>query len=291
MLSLEHDTRPEAARPTASIRYVSPDYFATVGTPVRAGRAFTESDRSHPVVVLSERAAKALWPNESAIGKRIWPGSNDTISEVIGVVADVRTTSLEQEGTLTAYQPYWARNTPQTSTLLVRTAGDPASLAPAVRRELRALAPTVPVSRIRTMSDIMSAAIAQRRFQLFVLALFATTALVTASVGIYGVVAHSLRRRTSELGVRMALGARPADVQRQVLREGLSPVAVGLAAGLSLSIALGGAVRALLFGVHPNDPVTLAGVAAVLTIVAAVACWVPARRATRMDIVRALRKD
>jgi putative ABC transport system permease protein len=290
MLSLEHDTRPAGQRPIASIRIVSPEYFRTVGTTLREGRFFSESDRAQRVVVLSERAAKALWPNESALGKLVWPGSNDSLSIVVGVVADVRTSSLEEEGSLAAYVPHWQRS-PIEATLLLRSTGDPAQIAATVRNELRTLAPAVPVSRMRTMSDVMSAAVAQRRFQLFVLALFAGTALLTASVGIYGVVAHSLRRRTSELGVRMALGARPVDVQLQVLREGLSPVAIGLAAGLTLSVALGGAVRALLFDVAPTDPVTLASVACTLSAVAAIACWIPARRATRMDLVRALRPE
>jgi predicted permease len=290
ILSLDNDPRPPGERPPASIRYVSPAYFAAVGTPLRDGRLFAEFDRARNVVVLSERTAQVLWPNERAVGKRLWPGSNDTIAEVIGVVADIRTTSLEKEGSLIAYLPYW-QNSPREAVLLVRTSADPALIAGAVRAELRAFAPAVPISRVRTMADVMSAAVAQRRFQLFVLALFAATALVTASVGIYGVVAHSLRRRTGELGVRMALGARPRDVQRLVLREGLSPVVVGLAAGLVLAVALGRAVRALLFGVAPTDPVTLAGVTIVLGVVAAVACWLAAWRATRMDLVRALRQD
>jgi predicted permease len=290
MLSLENDPRPAGQRPMASIRLVSPSYFDVIGTPLREGRVFDESDRSRHVVILSERAARTLWPNESAIGKRMWPGSNDSVSVVVGVVADVRTSGLEQEGTIIAYVPHWQRGV-LAATLLVRSAGDPAQLIGPVREGLRALAPGAPVSRTRTLAEVMAAALAQRRFQLLVLALFATTALATASVGIYGVVSQSLRRRTPELGVRMALGARPADVRLMVLREGLIPVAIGLAAGLTLSIALGGAVRALLFDVAPGDPLTLAGVALILALVAAVACWLPAQRATAMDLVRALRRD
>ena len=289
-LSLENDPRPPGQRPMASIRLVSPTYFDVIGTPLREGRVFDESDRSQHVVILSERAARALWPNESAIGKRMWPGSNDTVSVVVGVVADVRTSGLEQEGSMIAYVPHWQRGV-LAATLLVRSASDPAQLNGPVREVLRAIAPGAPVSRTRTLAEVMSAALAQRRFQLMVLALFATTALATASVGIYGVVSHSVRKRTPELGVRMALGARPADVRLMVLREGLLPVAIGLAAGLTLSIALGGAVRALLFDVAPGDPMTLAGVALLLALVAAVACWLPAQRATAMDLVRALRRD
>ena len=289
-LSLENDQHPESARPIASIRYVSPSYFGAVGTPLRRGRIFSDADRGHPVVVLSARAADALWPGENPIGRRMWPGSNDTLSDVVGVVDDIRTASLEKEGTLIAYVPYWQRP-PVSATLVLRTAVDPATVAGSARAVLRTVARTASVSRVRTMSDVMSAAIAQRRFQLLILALFAATALVTASVGIYGVVAHSLTRRTTELGVRMALGARPADVQRLVLRQGMLPVVTGLAVGLGISLLLGGSVRALLYEVSPTNPATLASVALVLGAVAAVACWLPARRATRMDLVRALRQE
>jgi predicted permease len=290
MLSLEHDTRAEMERPTANIRYVSPDYFATVGTPVRRGRPIAEADRGRGVVVLSERAARALWPGEDPIGKRVVPGSNDPVSEVVGVAADVRTSSLEREGSLVAYVPYWGR-LPSSGTILLRTASEPGSVAAAARAALRQVDPAVPVAAVRTMSQVVSAAVAARRFQLALLALFGITALVTASVGIYGVIAHSLARRTNEIGVRMALGARPADIQRLVLREGLTPVAAGLAAGIAIAVALSRAFRSLLFEVGPGDPLTLAGVAALLGLVAAAACYVPARRATAIGVVEALRLE
>src|SRR5919108_429141 len=289
-LSLEHDTRPNGARPTGSIRYVSPSYFEAVGTPVRLGRGFTDVDRTRPVVVLSAHAAAAMWPGQDPIGKRLWPGSNDTLSEVVGVVDDIRTASLEKEGMPIAYVPYW-QDPPVTATLILRTKLDPAQVAGSARAALRALAPSVPVSRVRTLSNVISAALAPRRFQLLVLALFAATALVTASVGIYGVVAHSLSRRTTEIGVRLALGARPAEVQGLVLRQGLTPVVIGLAAGIAGSLLLGGSLRALLYDVSPSDPATTGTVALVLVAVAAVACWLPARRATKMDLVQALRAD
>jgi hypothetical protein len=146
ILSLENDPRPPGERPPASIRYVSPAYFKAVGKPLREGRIFAESDRARSVVVLSERAAQSLWPDESPLGKRVWPGSNDTLAEVIGVVADVRTSSLEAEGTLIAYVPYW-QNAPVMATLLVRTAADPTTIAGTVRNELRALGPVLVFSK------------------------------------------------------------------------------------------------------------------------------------------------
>jgi putative ABC transport system permease protein len=279
-LSLEHDPKPESERPRANLRFVSPTYFATLGVPVRRGRSFTESDRSGTPIVLSERAARVLWPGEDPIGKRMIAGDDDRlVSEVVGVVADVKTSSLEQEGSLVGYLPYWQR-VPMHATILVRTAGDPGAMAAIARAELRSVDASVPVPRIRTMEQVVSAAVAQRRFQLVLLALFATTALIAASLGIYGVISHSLARRTNEIGIRMALGARPRDVHRLVLREGLTPVVLGLAAGCVASLALGRAFGSLLFEVRPSDPLMLLCVAALLSAVSTIACYVPARRAT-----------
>jgi predicted permease len=288
ILSLENDPRPTLQRNTANIRWVSPGYFDAMGTRIVRGRPFTSADRGRDVVVLSERAARALWPNEDPIGKRVVPGSNDPVSEVIGVAADVRTSSLEREGSLVAYVPYWNHVT-RTGSLLLRATADPAAVTPAVRARLRSLDPSVPVVKVRTMAQVVSESVATRRFQVALLALFALTALATASVGIYGVISHSLTRRTSEIGVRMALGARPADVRRLVLREGLTPVGIGLTAGIVASIALGRAFASLLFEVRPGDPLTLAIVAAVLALVATVACYVPARRAAAADVAGLLR--
>jgi predicted permease len=288
VLSDENDPRPTVERPTANIRWVSPGYFEAAGTRVLRGRAFTAADRGRDVVVLSQRAARALWPNEDPIGKRVFPGSNDPVSEVIGVAADVKTSSLEKEGSFVAYVPYW-NNVPARASILLRTAADPAAVTAVARAAIREVDASVPVVKARTMRQVVSESVATRRFQLALLALFALTALATASVGIYGVVSHSLARRTGEMGVRMALGARPADVRRLILREGLTPVVAGLAAGILLSLALGRVFASLLFEVRPSDPVTLGAVAAVLGVVAAVACYVPARRATSAELAELLR--
>jgi predicted permease len=287
-LSLENDTRSYGARPLANIRYVSPDYFATIETPLVRGRLFSDADRGRPVVVLSERAATALWPNETPLGRRTTPGSNDSLSTVIGVVADIRTSTLENDGSAVAYLPYWS-NPPFTATVLVRGRDRPEQLTSAIRAELRALAPTVPIGRIRTMPDVWSAATAHRRFQVLVLMVFAITAIVTAAVGIFGIVAHSLGTRTAEIGLRLALGAEPARVHRQVLREGLVPVVGGLAVGLALAVTLGNVAESLLFEVRPSDPITLAAVTAIILAVAGLACWLPARRATAAGVVRGWR--
>jgi putative ABC transport system permease protein len=268
---------------------VSPGYFSTIGTPLRAGRAFTVDDRSHRVVVLSERAARTLWPGESALGKRVFAGG-DGSCEVVGVVADVRTSSLEQEGSLVVYFPSW-EYPPSQGSIVVRTSGDPAGAAAAVRSAIRRVDPSVVVPKVRTMADVVSSAVAERRFQLSLLALFALMAVVTASVGIFGVISQSLASRTREIGVRMALGARPWDVHRLVLHEGLTPVACGLVLGALGSLALGRGVETLLFEVRPGDPVTLAAVCMLLGIVAVVACAIPARRATTSGVSVLLRAE
>ena len=290
MLSLENDPRPPVERPVGGIRWVSPTYFETMGTPVRRGRAFTDADRGRAVVILSERAAAALWPGEDPIGRRMVPGSNDPVAEVIGIVSDVRTSTLEKEGSVIAYIPAWQRG-PGEASILVRTTGDPGAVTSAARAVLRRIDPSVPIARTRTMEQIVSASVAARRFQVALLVVFAIMALITASVGIYGVISQSLASRTSEIGVRMALGARPADVHRLVLGEGLRPVAIGLTLGIAGSIALGQSVRSLLFEVRPADPVTLGAVVLILGAVAVIACAVPARRATSTGLTDMLRAE
>ena len=290
MLSLENDSRPVAERPAGGIRMVSPGFFETMGTPVLRGRAFAESDRGRDVVVLSERAAAALFPGEDAIGKRMVPGSNDPVAEVIGIVADVRTSTLEKQGSIIAYIPYWRRGT-AAATLLLRTVGDPAASTSAARTVLRRVDPAIPVAKARTMEQVVSAAVAQRRFQVTLLIMFAVMALLTASIGIYGVITQSLVSRMGEIGVRMALGAPPGRVQQLVMGEGMRPVAAGLALGIAASIALGRWIENLLFEVRPADLVTLVGVTVLLGAVALVACAIPAHRATRTDLVAMLRSE
>ena len=283
------DAGASGERPSANFRFVGPGYFAAVGTPLRRGRPIAAGDRGRRVAVVSERAARTLWPGESAVGKRVVAG-NDGPAEVVGVAADVRTSTLEEAGSLVVYLPAW-EYPPAQGTLVVRTRGDPAAAATAVRAALRRVDASVPVPRVRTMAEVVSAAVAARRFQVGLLALFAVMALVTASVGIYGVISQSVASRTGELGVRMALGARPADVQRLVLREGLGPAALGLAAGAVASLAAGRGIERLLFEVRPGDPLTLAAVAAVLAAVALVACAIPARRAAASGLAAMLRLE
>jgi predicted permease len=294
--NIAHPERP------ANVRFVSPGYFAALGVPVRKGRAFVEADRARTVTptsvtergrsvaLLSERAARLLWPGEEPIGRGVIASDDRTLLEVVGITADVRTSSLEREASPTVFRPYWDVG-PGFGSIVLRTAADPAALTAGARAELRRMDATVPVPQIRTMATLVSDAVAQRRFQLVLLALFALTAVATASVGIYGIMSHSLGARRSEIGIRLALGASAGDVHRLVLREGLGPAAFGLAGGIALSLATGRALTSMLFEARPNDPVTILAVAALLGGVAAVACYLPARKATRGDPVAALRSE
>jgi predicted permease len=284
-------SRPEAPheRVSANYRFVSPGYFAVVGTALRGGHALVDADRGRHLVVVSERVARALWPGQSPIGNSLTIGSQK-VAEVVGVAADVRTTTLEQEGSFVVYLPTW-ENPQMQAAIVVRTPGDPGGIATAVRSALRRTDPLVPVPKIRTMAQVVSTTVAARRFQLVLLGSFALMALVTASVGIYGVISQSLASRTKEIGVRMALGARPSDVHRLVLREGLTPVALGLAAGIVGSLLGGRAIESLLFDVQSRDPLTLLSVCAVLGLVAVVACAVPARRATTVELATMLHPE
>ena len=282
------DATSDGERPSANYRFVSPDYFSVMGTPIRSGRVFAESDRTRPTVVVSQRTARALWPEESAVGK--WVDiSFGRDFEVVGIAADVRTLTLEQEGSLIVYVPAWFP--PSQGTIVVRTRGDPSVVAAAARDAIRNIDRSVPVPRVRTMEEVVSKTVATRRFQLALLALFALLALVTASVGIYGVIAQSLASRTREIGVRMALGARPWDVHRLVLSEGLTPVALGLAVGVASAYVAARGVRTLLFEVQPGDPRTILGVAVLLGLVAVIACIIPARRVTRTGTATLLRSE
>jgi predicted permease len=271
----------------ANFRFVSPSAFGVLGQPLLRGRTFFESDRGRRVVLLSAGAAQLLWPGENPIGRQVFAGSDSTY-EVIGIVPDVRTSGLEHAGSVIAYKPYWEIGPPAV-TLLVRTAGDPLVVAPSVRAAIRGVAPSVPISRLRTIDDVISSAVAQRRFELVLVGLFALTALVTAAVGIYGIIAHSLARRTNEIGVRIALGARPRDVHALVFVEMLRPVAIGLLGGVVVSLLAGRLLSGLLFEVRPTDVSVLVSVVVVLAAVAGAACLLPARRAAHTDPVDALR--
>ena len=286
LASAENDQRPMFERPMVNVRFVSPDYFRTLRIPFRAGAPFNNSQRNRPVVIVSEGTARRLWPGQDPIGRRLI--HNEKPEEVVGVTADVRSTSLDKDPVLIIYVPYWQR--PRLSAaLLVRTAMDPLGIAAGIRDVIHQLDADVPVPPMQTLQEVMSDSVAQRRFQMMLIAIFAAAALALAGFGIYGVVSYSVTRRRTEMGIRMALGAGSGGLQRMVLWQAIRPVAAGLALGILMALAAGRALSSLLFQVSARDPLTIAAVAAVLLAVSVAAAWVPARRATRVDPMSALR--
>jgi putative ABC transport system permease protein len=290
-ISVEGDVRPSSERPLGNFHRVTSDYFRTLGIPLRSGASFTEAQRGSNVAVLSERAAALLWPGEYPIGRRIDLGGKFT-AEVVGVAADAVTTGLEAEREAIVYLPTWTQlGFPASSSIAVRTALDPVQLMAPVRAALRTAVPGIVISGERTMQELVTKAAAERRFQLTLLLLFALTALATACVGIYGVIAHSLARRRGEIGVRMALGAHRGTIHRLILGEGLRAAVVGLMIGMAAVLAAGRLIESMLFEVRPAEPVVLITVAALLASAAALASWIPARRVTAGDPSTALRQE
>jgi putative ABC transport system permease protein len=280
-LSYPNDSRPASARPLANYRYVSADYFAAIGTPLLRGRTFRDTDRGRQVMILSARAAETLWPGQDPIGRLVQTGGYfGAVTEVIGVAADSRGVDLTRNDVLFAYLPYWLRAPWTTAaTLVVRTAVIPASLAAGVRRTVIETDPAVAIPRVETMEDVFGAAVADRRFELSLMTAFGCAAALLAALGVHGVVTYSVARREREMGIRMALGATAADIRRLVFEEGLKPAAIGAAAGLAVSVALGQAMASLLFNVEPADPLVMASASAVVLLATIGACVAPARRA------------
>ncbi|HEV2444575.1 MAG TPA: FtsX-like permease family protein [Candidatus Sulfopaludibacter sp.] len=278
----------KADHPVVDYRCVTPGFFRAIGIPLVSRRLIAESDRDHPVAVVSSLTARRLWPGQDPLGKRFRLGGDFDI-EVVGVVGDVRST-LQKDPSMTVYLPFWQRER-QVFSLHVRTAMDSLSIANAVRAEIRRLDPGLVVPRLQTLDAIVDASLAQRRFQLTLVLVFALAPLLLASIGVYGVVSQSVAQRTNEIGIRMALGAGRADVWKLVARHGLMPVLGGLCAGLAGAGATARLLSGFLFGVRAGDPATFGAVALVLLAAACAACGVPALRAARVDPLVALRYE
>jgi putative ABC transport system permease protein len=280
--------------PHADYRPVSSGYFSAMGIPLLQGRVFTEADRGRRVVLVSKSVADRLWPGKSPIGQTCvtqWAG--DVESEVIGVVGDVRTVRLEDSPLLMVYVPDWFNriSAPSSASIIVHTSLDPASLVAAVRTAIQRVDAGVPIVAMRPMTQILSKSVAPRRFQVFLILAFALSSLFLAGLGIFGVVAYSVEQRRSELGIRMALGAQFSDLRRMVLRQGMMPVAGGLAAGILGAVVFGRLLESLLFEVSAFDPVTISTVGIVVAGVAFAACYLPARRVAGLDPIVALRYE
>lgn len=280
-------------RPVAMIRSVTPGYFSASGNALLAGRFLTDNEPTQ-VAVISASLAARLWPGQPAaaiVGHQFRQGDISTpLITIAGVAAEARPSGLDREPPPAIYRPYpqWASGP---MTLVVRTAGEPAALALAVRSEIRKLDPNLPVAGLRTMREIVSAGVAQRRFQVTLTSLFALVALLLGAVGVYGVVSCAVACRTRDIGLRIALGALRGDVMRWVFASGMRPVLIGLGIGLAGTIAIARALRGVLFGITPTDPLSLTIVVAVLLITSGFACYLPARRAASLDPITALRHD
>ena len=277
------------------LRVATPGYFETMGIPLLRGRTFNEADRadSPDVIIVSKSLAKRFWGDGDPIGRRIKMGSlssNQPWMSVVGVVGEVRHEGLHAELKPMYYLPL-AQRSNRSMTVMVRTAGDVAGALSLVRQEVIGIDPLQPVYDVRSMAQVVAGSTAQPRFNLLLLGTFAALAMTLAAIGVYGVVSFSASRRTREIGVRMALGARGGDVLRDVLGHGLGLVAAGLLVGLAGAFALTRFLSGFLFGVSAHDPATFALNALLLVAVAAVACLVPARRATRVDPTVALRYE
>jgi putative ABC transport system permease protein len=279
--------------PVAELAAVSPGHFRVLEIPILSGRNFTDSDddKALPVAIVDQTLARQYWPNGNPIGKRVKSGpiqSTNPWLNIIGVVGDVKTDSLELQEAPHIYLSDFQAPA-YNSVIYLRTAGDPGTLGDAIRPEVQAVDPNVPVYAVRTMEDVIARSMAERRFALQILGFFAGVALLLAAIGIYGVMAYTFSQRRHEIGIRMALGAQPRDILRMALSEGMTLVAVGLGSGLVGALILTRFLHSMLYAVSPNDPLTFVALAALLAAVALLACFVPARRATQVDPLVALR--
>jgi len=283
---------PQSA-PTAQLNIVSPDYFATLHIPRLAGRDFTIDDRAGatPVVIVNDRLAKRAWPNESALGKRVRLGGSDASwATVVGVVGTVKHFRLSEDPLDQAYVPYQQRALIFTEAV-VRATGDPAAMSNAIREAIWRVDRDQPVWRVRTMDRVLEEARGGPKLTVWLMAAFATLALVLAAIGVYGVMSYAVARRTQEVGIRMALGARRGQVLGMVLREGMRTIIIALVVGIATAGVATRLLSSQLFGVSTTDPLTFISVPVLLSIVALAACYLPARRASRVDPIVALRAD
>jgi putative ABC transport system permease protein len=287
----EGSNAPPGERPIAQNTSVTPEFFRALGIRLLEGRVFTETDEGENLVaVVDETLARRIWPGQSAVGKRIGFGAAPQWATIVGVVGTIKSAGLEAPDAPHLYISAYQRSG-IAMTVFVRTAGGAAGTVEALRREVQAVDPDLPVFGARTMEEVVAQSFAQRRFQLQMIGAFAGVALLLAALGIYGVTAYWVSQRTQEIGIRIALGAGGGTVIRMVLRQGMLLTAWGIAVGIACALPFGRLLRSLLFGAEFFDPATFAGVAALLAATALAACYLPARRATRVDPMRALRSE
>jgi predicted permease len=281
-------TSPGDPGPHGDLSFVTPGYFTSLRIPVRAGRVFTEQDTlsTTPVAVIDETLARQYWPGEDPIGKRIRQGRE--WATIVGIVGHVKASDLAGEDVKGRYYFSLFQRPIPLARFTIRSSADPARLANGIRAAVQAVDPAQPVSAVRTMSDMVAASLAPRRFVVTLLGIFAGVALLMAALGLYGVIGYSVAQRTPEIGIRIALGARPAEVLGLVMRQGLRLTVLGAVAGLAASLAMSAVLRGQLFHVSPFDPLTFVIAAGVLMAASALASYLPARRAARVDPTVAL---
>ena len=272
------------------------DYFRTMGIPIIKGRDFEARDehKTTPVIIVTESFVRQYFPGEDPIGKRIQPGistyddEKPEMREIVGVVADIRNRALNTEPKPAYYMPQ--SQVPFTQLIVVaRTTNDPHALITSANREVSAIDPELPVFGVKTMAEYIAASVAAPRFNTTLLSIFAAVAVVLTIIGLYGVMSYSVAQRTNEIGIRMALGAQTRDVLRLIVKQGVTLVLIGLALGIVGALALTRVLGTLLFGVTTKDPATFIAIAGLLSLVALLACYVPAWRATKVDPLEALR--
>jgi len=287
----EGRTDATGAAPTAMISSVTPDYFRTLGIPLRNGRVFTDADNGeNRVALVNKAAALRFWAGQNAVGRRVALGTRDKPEWwiIVGVVGNVKTEGLDAPDVPHIYLPVYQRSGLRL-TVFLRTAGGGASWEEPIRREIQAIDPELPIFAVRSLEEMVERSLAQRRFAVFVVGAFAVVALVLAGLGVYGVVALTVTHRAQEMGLRMALGAQRSHIIGLVLRQGLGVTACGIGAGLAGAAGLTLAIRGMLFNTNPLDPLTFGCIVALLAAVALLACWIPARRAAKVDPIVALK--
>jgi predicted permease len=293
-ISPEGGTTPRGEQLTANFRFVAPEFFRTLDIRVLRGRAFSEADRAPErtmPALLSEPTAKRLWPDQDAIGKRFSRGiPGEAGFEVVGVVADARLTSLDRTPPLMVYVPYWWQSRTSMA-LLIKTAGEPAALMPAVRRVVSQLDPEIAIGNARSLDRVVEESVAARRYQMQLFVAFGVVALFIATLGVYGVTSYGVLRRRRELNIRTALGARTGQVLALMIRQVMTPIVFGIAAGTAGALAIGGIVATLLFDVRPRDPLLITSVVAVIGAVGLITCLVATKRGLALDPAAALREE
>ncbi|HYY58666.1 MAG TPA: ABC transporter permease [Pyrinomonadaceae bacterium] len=297
-LSFTVEGQPAASpgdQPSADCAMINPHYFRSMGIPILKGRPFTDRDEKEApgVVIIDETLAAQFWPNEDPLGKRLKLGGPDSKSpwlSIVGVGGHVKNNGLDAPSRMELYLPY-SQKPYFYMTLLVRTTSDHNSMAAGMRNAVRAVDQDQSVYNVRSMENILADSIAPRRVSMFLLTIFAAVALILAAIGIYGVMSYSVAQRTREIGIRMALGAQRADVLKLVLRQGMVPALLGILIGLAAAFVLTRLMSSLLYGVSATDPAIFAATTMLLASVALVACYIPARRATKVDPMVALRHE